>query len=232
MIQLRNYRCERDGLDWVALRLTLQLALSTTLVLLVLGLPLAHWLARSRYRWKWLIEAIVSLPLILPPTVLGFYLLWTTSQRGSFGQAFHAVFGYTLPFTFVGVLVASVIYNLPFAVRPFVAAFSAVDRRLLEAAWCLGSSPWRTFWRVTVPLARPGILSGVVLTFAHTIGEFGVVLMMGGNIPGVTRTLSIAIFEDVGAMQYEAAGRTSLVLFIFAFLMLAVVHALQKRLPQ
>ncbi len=219
-------------MDWLALRLTLQLALSTTGVLLVLGLPLAHWLARSRHPWKWIVDAVVSLPLVLPPTVLGFYLLWASGPRGWFGQSYESFTGQKLPFTFVGVLVASVIYNLPFAVRPFVAAFSAVDQRLLEAAWCLGSSHWRTFWRVTVPLARPGILAGLVLTFAHTIGEFGVVLMVGGNIPGVTRTLSIAIYDDVQALDYEAAGRTSLVLVLFAFFTLALVYRLQKRMPQ
>lgn len=219
-------------MDWLALRLTLQLALCTTLVLMVLGLPLAHWLARSRHPGKWIVDAVVALPLVLPPTVLGFYLLWATSPRSWFGKGYESATGSMLPFSFVGVLVASVIYNLPFAVRPFVAAFSAVDRRLLEAAWCLGCSPWRTFWRVTVPLARPGILAGLVLTFAHTIGEFGVVLMVGGNIPGVTRTLSIAIYDDVQALNYEAAGRTSLVLVLFAFLTLALVHALQKRMPQ
>lgn len=219
-------------MDLLALRLTLQVACCTTAVLLVIGLPLAHWLARSRRSWKWLVEAVVSLPLVLPPTVLGFYLLWTTSRRSSFGQVLESLTGETLPFTFLGVLVASVIYNLPFAVRPFVAAFSAVDRRLLEAAWCLGSSRWRTFWRVTMPLAWPGILSGMVLTFAHTIGEFGIVLMIGGNIPGVTRTLSIAIYEDVDSGNYTAAGQTSLVLLISAFVMLALVHALQKRMPQ
>ena len=219
-------------MDLVALRLTLQLACCTTAVLLVLGLPLAHWLARSRHPWKWFVEAVVCLPLVLPPTVLGFYLLWTTSRRSTFGQVYESLTGHALPFTFMGVLVASVIYNLPFAVRPFVAAFSAVDRRLLEAAWCLGSSRWRTFWRITMPLAWPGILSGMVLTFAHTIGEFGVVLMIGGNIPGVTRTLSIAIYEDVDGRNYVGAGQTSLVLVIFAFLTLALVHALQKRMPQ
>lgn len=218
-------------MDLLALRLTLQLACCTTTVLLVLGLPLAHWLARSRRPWKWLVEAVVALPLVLPPTVLGFYLLWATSPSSWFGRVYETGTGHMLPFTFVGVLVASVIYNLPFAVRPFVAAFSTVDRRLLEAAWCLGSSPWRTFWRVTLPLAKPGILSGLVLTFAHSVGEFGVVLMVGGNIPGVTRTLSIAIYDDVQALDYATAGRTSLVLLIFAFLMLAVVHGLQKRLP-
>ncbi|MES2793537.1 MAG: molybdate ABC transporter permease subunit [Planctomycetota bacterium] len=219
-------------MDLVALRLTLQLAFCTTAVLLVIGLPLAHWLVHSRRSWKWVIDAVVSLPLVLPPTVLGFYLLWTTSRRSLFGQAYESLTGHMLPFTFAGILLASVLYNLPFAVRPFVAAFSAVDRRLLEAAWCLGSSRWRTFWRVSLPLARPGILTGMILTFAHTVGEFGVVLMVGGNIPGVTRTLSIAIFEDVDSLNYAAAGQTSLVLLAFAFLMLALVHALQKRMPQ
>lgn len=219
-------------MDWLALRLTLQLATCTTLVLLVLGLPLAHWLARSTWSGKWLVDAFVAMPLILPPTVLGFYLLWATNPDTWIGRTYQVSTGHALPFSFVGILVASVIYNLPFAVRPFASAFAAVDRRLLEAAWCLGSSPWRTFWRVTVPLARPGILAGMVLTFAHTIGEFGIVLMVGGNIPGVTRTLSIAIYDDVQAINYNAAGTTSLILLAFAFLMLALVHALQKRMPQ
>lgn len=219
-------------MDWLALRLTLQLAFSTTFVLLILGLPLAHWLARSRRSWKWVVDAVVSLPLVLPPTVLGFYLLWATGPRGWFGQQYESLTGQKLPFTFVGVLVASVVYNLPFAVRPFTAAFSAVDQRLLEAAWCLGSSPWRTFGRVTMPLAGPGIVAGMILAFAHTVGEFGIVLMVGGNIPGVTRTLSIAIYDDVQALDYEAAGNTSLVLILFAFITLALVHRLLKRMPQ
>lgn len=219
-------------MDWLALRLTLQLACSTTVILLIVGLPLAHWLARARHPLKWIVDSVVSLPLVLPPTVLGFYLLWGTGPRGIFGQAYERIWGHSLPFTFVGVLIASVIYNLPFAVRPFNAAMSSVDQRLLEAAWCLGCSPWHTFWRVTVPLARPGILAGLVLTFAHTVGEFGVVLMVGGNIPGVTRTLSIAIYDDVQALEYQAAGRTALLLLVFAFLMLALVYRLQKRMPQ
>lgn len=222
-------------MDLPALWLSLKLALCTTTVLLFLGLPLAYWLARSKQRWKWIVDAIVAMPLILPPTVLGFYVLSMTSPRSWLGQQYLATTGQTfplIPFTFPGILLASVLYNLPFAVRPFSAAFATVDRRLLEAAWCLGSSPWRTFWRVTLPLARPGIVAGMVLTFAHTIGEFGIVLMVGGNIPGVTRTLSIAIYDDVQALNYEAASRTSLVLLLFAFSMLAVVHALQKRMPQ
>ena len=212
--------------------MTLQLALSTTAVLLIIGLPLAHWLARSRRSWTWIVDGVVSLPLVLPPTVLGFYLLWAAGPNAGFGKYFISLFGQQLPFTFLGVLVASVIYNLPFAVRPFTAAFAAIDQRLLEAAWCLGSSPWRTFWRVSVPLASPGILAGMVLAFAHTIGEFGIVLMVGGNIPGVTRTLSIAIYDDVQALEYQSAARTSLLLVIFAFATLSLVYRLQKRMPQ
>jgi molybdate transport system permease protein len=163
-----------------------------------------------------MIEALVSLPLVLPPTVLGFYLLTSLSSWG-------------LPFTFVGILVGSVVLNLPFAIRPYSAAFIAVDPRAIEAAWSLGASRWTTFRRVTVPLAGPGLLAGSVLTFAHTVGEFGVVLMVGGNIPGVTRTLSIAIYDDVQAMDYAAASRTSLALVGFSIIALAIVHAIVPR---
>jgi molybdate transport system permease protein len=205
-------------MDWTAAAVTLKLAAATTAVLLVLGLPLAAWLAMTRMPGKSIVEAAVALPLVLPPTVLGFYVLRAEAATGS-----------GLPFTFGGILVGSVLFNLPFAVRPFAAAIAEVNPRLVEASWCLGVSRLATFFRVVVPLALPGILAGAVLTFAHTIGEFGVVLMVGGNVPGVTRTLSIAVYDDVQALDYEAAGRTALVLVTFAFVVLVAVQLLQRR---
>ena len=171
-------------MDWAAIGLSLRLATCTTAVLCVLGLPLAYWLATTRWRWKFLLEAVVALPLVLPPTVLGFYILLAVGPHSPLGRAYEALTGGMLPFSFQGMLVASVLYSLPFAVRPFTVAFAAVDRGLVEASWCLGVSRTATFFRVVVPLAWTGILAGIVLSFAHTLGEFGVVLMVGGNIPG------------------------------------------------
>ena len=216
-------------MDWTALWVTVKLAAWTTGVLLVLGLPLAYWLASARWRGKFLVEAIVALPLVLPPSVLGLYVLTATGPNSLIGQGFEALTGGRLPFTFAGILVGSVLFNLPFAVRPFASAFAAVDRKLVEASWCLGESRLRTFFRVVVPLSWPGILTGMVLTFAHTVGEFGVVLMVGGNIPGVTRTLSVAIYDDVQALNYESAGQTALVLVAFSFAALCLTYALQRR---
>jgi molybdate transport system permease protein len=216
-------------MDWEAIRLSLQLAACTTAILCVLGLPLAYWLAVSRRRWKFLIEAIVTLPLVLPPTVLGFYILVAISPNSPIGRAYEDLTGERLPFSFPGLLVASVLYSLPFAVRPFVAAFAGVDRRLVEASWCLGVSRSRTFLRVVMPLAWTGILSGIVLCFAHTMGEFGVVFMVGGGIPGETQTVSIAIYNAVENERYAVAFQTSLFLLGFSFLALAVTYALQRR---
>ncbi len=219
-------------MDWTAFRLTLELAICTTAILLVLGLPLAYWLSISRFPGKFLIEAVVALPLVLPPTVLGFYLLVGLGPNSPLGRAYEFLTGSLLPFTFPGLLVGSVIANLPFAVRPFAAAFAAVDRRLEEASWCLGVSRLATFFRVTLPLSWPGVVTGMILTFVHTVGEFGVVLMVGGNIPGVTRTLSIAIYDDVQALDYASAGQTALVLLVFSFAVLCLTYALgQRRLP-
>jgi molybdate transport system permease protein len=215
--------------DWTAFGVTVKLAACTTAVLLLLGLPLAYWLATSRSRGRFLVEAVVALPLVLPPTVLGFYVLTATGPNSVVGRGYESLTGGRLPFTFAGVLVGSVLFNLPFAVRPFASAFAAADRRLVEASWCLGVSRLATFFRVVVPLSWPGLLTGMVLTFAHTVGEFGVVLMVGGNIPGVTRTLSLAIYDDVQALDYEAAGRTALVLVAFAFGVLCLTYALQRR---
>ena len=216
-------------MDWTAFWVTAKLAACTTAVLFILGLPLAYWLATSRWRGKFLIETLVALPLVLPPTVLGFYVLTATGRNSFVGRAYESWAGGQFPFTFQGILLGSVLFNLPFMVRPFASAFAAVDRKLVEASWCLGVSRLRTFFRVVMPLSWPGILSGMVLTFAHTVGEFGVVLMVGGNIPGVTRTLSIAIYDDMQALNYEAARQTSLVLLAFAFIVLGLTYALQRR---
>jgi len=218
--------------DFAAVLVTFQLATATTVILAVVGLPLAYWLAMSSWRGKFLVESIVALPLVLPPTVLGFYILLATGPQSSLGQLYERATGALLPFSFPGILLGSLLFNLPFAVRPFIAAFSGMNRGLIEASWCLGESRWRTFWRVTFPLCWPGVLTGLVLTFAHTVGEFGVVLMVGGNIPGVTRTLSITIYDDVQALDYASAGTTSLGLVVFSLAMLSLAQMFgQRRLP-
>jgi len=216
-------------MDWTAFGLTMKVAGCTTAILIVLGIPLAHWLAVSRWRGKLLVEACVTLPLVLPPTVLGFYLLVALSPVGPIGSPILSVTGWRLPFSFTGIVLGSVLCNLPFAVRPFVAAFAAVDTRLVEASWCLGVSKTTTFRRVTLPLAWPGILAGIVLTFAHALGEFGVILMLGGNIPGLTRTLSITIYDDVQALNYQQAANTSLVLLGVSFATLVALQLWGKR---
>ena len=216
-------------MDWQAVRVTVTLAAFTTGVLMLLGLPLAYWLATSRRRWRAIVDAAVAVPLLLPPTVLGFYLLMSTGPNSAVGRLYERLFGGTLPFSFEGVLLASVVYNLPFAVRPFASAFASIDRRLIEAARCLGASPFRTFLTVVLPLAWPGVLAGLVLSFAHTVGEFGVVLMVGGNIPGVTRTMAVAIYDDVQALDYAGANQASALLLLFAVAVLTLTYALQRR---
>ncbi len=216
-------------MDLAALVLSLELAALTTAVLLVAGLPVAWWLVASRWRGKVLVEAVVALPLVLPPTVLGFYLLAAMGPATPAGRAFESVFGHPFPFSFEGLLVASVLYSAPFAIQPFAAALAGVDPRLLEAAHTLGASRASTFLRVALPLAWPGVVAGSVLAFAHTLGEFGVVLMVGGNIPGRTRTLSVAIFDHVEALEYAAAHRTAALLLAVSFAVLLAVHALRRR---
>ena len=216
-------------MDWVAVVLTLKLAAMTTLVLAVIGLPLAYWLATTTRRWRPIVDSAVAVPLLLPPTVLGFYVLTATGPESIIGRLYGRLFDGTLPFSFAGVLLASVLYNLPFAVRPFASGFAAVDRRLIEAARCLGASGPLTFLTVVVPLSWPAVLTGLVLAFAHTVGEFGVVLMVGGNIPGVTRTIALAIYDDVQALDYAAANEASAVLLVFAVTVLAVTYSLQRR---
>src|SRR6478609_1349083 len=216
-------------MDWRAVELSLRLSTLTTLCLLILGLPLAYWLAASGWKWKFFIEAIVALPIVLPPTVLGFYVLLAIGPHSPVGQAYTALTGHGLPFSFQGLLVASVLYSLPFAVQPFTAAIRTVDPRLIEASWCLGRGWLQTFFRVTLPLAWPGVLTGIVLSFAHTLGEFGVVLMIGGNLAGITRTISISIYDQVQALDYDAANQTSLALLLFSFLVLAITYGLQRK---
>jgi molybdate transport system permease protein len=215
-------------MDWEALVLTLKLDLLVCLFLLILGVPIACWLAFSRWRWKFLVEAVIALPLVLPPTVLGFYLLIAMGPRSPLGRAYGWVWGQGLPFTFSGLVVASIVYSLPFMVQPVSAAFAAVDPKVIAASEVLGASRMRTFFRVILPLSFTGLLTGLVLTFAHTLGEFGVVLMVGGNIPGVTRTVSVSIYDNVQALDYATAGRTSLFLLMASFVILALVYATNR----
>ena len=218
-------------MDRHALRLSFELAALTTAALLVIGIPLAHWLTRTRWRGKVVAEAIVSLPLVLPPTVLGYYLLVAFGPRSPLGRAWLDLTGHPLAFSFAGLLVASLLYGLPFAVQPFAASLAAVDRRLVEASWSLGVSRIATFFEVTLPLAAPGILAGAVLTFAHTLGEFGVVLMVGGNLPGETRTLSISLFDAVEALDYASANSTALFLLAISFAVLLLTYTLRRHSP-
>lgn len=215
--------------DIDALWITLRLALMTTLILLLIGTPFAWWLARSRWHYKFLIEAVVALPLVLPPTVLGFYLLIALGPQGPLGALAQLFGGHSLAFTFSGLVIGSVVYSLPFVVQPLQSAFEAIGERPLEVAATLRASPLDRFFSVVVPLARPGFLTAMVLGFAHTLGEFGVVLMIGGNIPGVTQVLSIAIYDHVEALEYGAAHTVSAILLLAAFGMLVLVYALNRR---
>ncbi len=216
-------------IDWGPVWLSLRLAAVTTLVLLVIGTPLAWWLARSRARAKTVVEAVVALPLVLPPTVLGFYLLILLGPNGTIGRAWQGLGGEGLVFTFTGLVIGSVIYSLPFVVQPLQAAFQAVGKGYLEAAASLRASPVDRFFTVAVPLSRPGFLTAVTLGFAHTIGEFGVVLMIGGNIPDKTRVISIAIYDQVEALDYSQAHVLSALMLSFSFVVLFAVYALNRR---
>jgi len=216
-------------MDWQAIGLSLRLSLATTAILLVVAVPLAGWLVFSQRRWTVVVEAIVALPLVLPPTVLGYYVLTAMGTSSPVGRWWQSLTGSTLPFTFTGLLVASVLYSLPFAVQPLLASFASVDPRLVEASTVLGRTRIDTLRRVVLPLSRAGLATAVVLTFAHTVGEFGVVLMVGGNIPGETRTVSISIYDSVQAFDTAAAGRTSLALLGFSLVVLTITYALQRR---
>lgn len=211
-------------MDVEALWLTLRLALSTTVILLLIALPLAWWIASTKGVGRAFIQAIVALPLVLPPTVLGFYLLVMLGPLTPVGRMLVRVLGHPLAFSFTGLLVGSVIYSLPFAVQPLVAGFGAVERGYVEAAAMLGASPGRTFRSVMMPMARGSVLTAAVLAFTHTVGEFGVVLMLGGNIPGITRTMSISLYDQVQDLNYAAANRTAGVLLAVSFVALLAVY--------
>lgn len=211
-------------MDTQALWLTLRLALSTTALLMLIALPLARWIAAGTGVARSLTRAIVALPLVLPPTVLGFYLLVAIGPLTSPGRLIIRMLGHPLAFSFAGLVVGSVLYSLPFAVQPLVAGFCAVDPALLETAATLGASPLQRFLSITLPLAKPSLLTAAILTFTHTVGEFGVVLMLGGNIPGATRTLSIALYDEVQDFNYAAANRTAAMLLAFSLVTLIIVY--------
>lgn len=217
------------GVDWQPVLLTLELAAVSTLVLLGLGTPLALWLAYGRSRLRVVVEAVVALPLVLPPTVLGFYLLVLLGPRGTLGGAWEASGGDRLVFSFTGLVIGSVIYSLPFVVQPLANAFRSVDRRVLEAAATLGARRLDRFFSVILPLSRPGLLTALTLGFAHTVGEFGVVLMIGGNIPGRTQVLSIAIYDHVEALEYSQAHWLSAGMLVFSFSVLLAVYLTSRR---
>ena len=216
-------------MNWEALITTLKLAVTTSVILMIIALPLGYWVAFSRWRWKFLIEAVVALPIVLPPTVLGFYVLIAMGPQSPLGRFYETLAGHGLPFTFEGLVFASVLYSLPFAVQPMAAAFGSVERKYIEASWMLGVSNLETFFRVIIPQSWAGVLTGLVLSFAHTLGEFGVVLMVGGNIPGVTRTLSIDIFDQVQSLNYSSAATTSATLLIISFVILSIVYGLNRK---
>ena len=218
-------------MDWGPVWLTMQLAGVTVVVLLLVGTPLAWWLAFTTSRFRTLVEAVVALPIVLPPTVLGFYLLVALGPHGLVGGPWKQLTGSPLSFTFTGLVIASTFYSLPFVVQPLHGAFESVGKKPLEAAWTLGASRFDAFLTVASPMAIRGFLSAVVLGFAHTLGEFGVVLMVGGNIPGVTKVLSIAIYDHVEALEYTQAHVLSVFLLAFSFLILTIVYAINRRLP-
>ncbi len=218
-----------DSNDIIALWVTLKLAACTTVLLLIAGIPIAWWLAQTRSRFKFIIESIIALPLVLPPTVLGFYLLISFGSQGVIGQALNAMGLRPLAFTFTGLVIGSMVYSLPFVVQPLHNAFVNMGKQPLEAAATLRASPIDRFFAVALPLARPGLLTAAILGFAHTMGEFGVVLMLGGNIPGKTRVLSIAIYDHVDSMEYAQAHWLAGGLLVFSFLMLIGVYALNRK---
>ena len=216
------------GYDWQALLLTLKLAACTTVILLILGIPIASLLAMTQSRFKPLLETVISMPLVLPPSVLGFYLLLLMSPQTTFGAWLASTFDVRLAFSFAGLVIGSVIFSLPFMVQPIQAGLQQVPFNLIEASRCLGQSDLRTLWRVLLPNCKGALLTGTVLSFAHTIGEFGVVLMIGGNIPGVTKVASIAIYDEVEKLNYDAAHFQSLVLVVLSFLILLLVNLARR----
>lgn len=217
-------------MDWSAFAISLQLAFWTVAILFIVGVSAGRRLAYSRFRGKALLEALLALPLVLPPTVLGYYLLVALGGASALGQVYERTFGHPLVFSFQGLVVASVIFNLPFAIQPMQRGFEAIPVELREAAACCGMTAWQGFIRVELPLAWPGIVSGIVLTFAHTLGEFGVVLMVGGNIPGETKTIAVAIYDRVQAFDQTAAGAMALMLLLISLFTITVSYALSARL--
>ena len=215
-------------IEWSPILLTLKLAAVVCSVLFLIGMPIASWLSFTQWRWKFMVESVVALPIVLPPTVLGFYILVALGSQSPVGRWYRELSGHGLPFTFAGLAIASVIYSLPFMVQPMAAAFGQVDRSLINASATLGASRLRTFFRIVLPLSVSGIVTGVVLSFAHTLGEFGVVLMVGGNIPGATETISIAIYDNVQALNYSAANHMALILMGFSFIALSLTYALNR----
>ncbi|HTR62869.1 MAG TPA: molybdate ABC transporter permease subunit [Candidatus Binataceae bacterium] len=215
-------------IEWSPILLTLKLAAVVCTVLFLIGMPIASWLSFTRWRWKFMVESVVALPIVLPPTVLGFYILVALGSQSPVGRWYRELSGHGLPFTFAGLAIASVIYSLPFMVQPMAAAFGQVDRSLINASATLGASRLRTFFRIVLPMSVSGIVTGIVLSFAHTLGEFGVVLMVGGNIPGATETISIAIYDNVQALNYSAANHMALILMAFSFVTLSLTYALNR----
>src|SRR5438874_2391663 len=211
-----------------ALWLSIRLAASVAAILLLIGMPLAYWLAQTKWRWKFVVESVVALPLVLPPTVLGFYLLVALGANSPIGRWYSTLSGHGLPFTFEGLVIASIIYSLPFMVQPMAAAFAQVDRNLINASAILGASRMRTFVRIVLPLSIGGIITGIVLSFAHTLGEFGVVLMVGGNIPGATETISLDIYDKVQDLDYGSANHAAVMLLLFSFVVLLAIYATQR----
>jgi molybdate transport system permease protein len=217
-------------MDWAALALSFRLGAATVLILLPLGIGLGRLLAYGRFRGKGIAEALLALPLVLPPTVLGYYLLVAFGGNSPLGQGWQALIGHPLVFSFEGLLLASIIVNVPFAVQPMQRGFESIPPDVREAAACSGLTPWRVLWRIDVPLAWPGIATGLVLAFAHTLGEFGVVLMVGGSIPGETRTIAISIYDRVQAFDNQAAGVMSALLLVISLLALGLTYILSRRI--
>lgn len=215
--------------DLTALWLTLKLAFVSTLILLFICVPFAYWLAKSTWRFRFVIEALVAMPLVLPPTVLGFYLLILLSPNGALGSLFSSVGAGNLAFSFTGLVIGSCIYSLPFVVQPLQTSFSSIQARPLEVAATLGANPWQRFYTIILPSIRPGLISAAVLGFAHTMGEFGVVLMIGGNIPGETQVVSIAIYDHVETLQYQQAHWLAGILLLISFVLLVSVYAMNRR---
>ncbi len=215
-------------LDWAPFWLSFKLASLTTAILFLIGLPLAWWLSQTRSRVKPILEALTALPIILPPSVLGFYLLWALSQNSPLGAFFEETFGVRLVFSFTGLVVASCLYSFPFMVQPLQSGLESLNPRMLEASYLAGKSRWMTLWRVALPNIKPSLLTALIITFAHTVGEFGVVLMVGGSIPGVTKVASVAIYEQVEVMDYTSAHVYSAIMVTLSFIVLLAVYIFNR----